>query len=63
MEENQYKRGKYRIRENRGLTATVFRMVLEGDTRYVSAPGQFVNVELPGKFLRRPISACWAITA
>ena len=58
MEENQYKRGKYRIRENRGLTATVFRMVLEGDTRYVSAPGQFVNVELPGKFLRRPISVC-----
>ena len=24
----------------------------------VTVPGQFVNIELPGKFLRRPISVC-----
>jgi dihydroorotate dehydrogenase electron transfer subunit len=33
-------------------------MVLGGDTSYITAPGQFVNVELEGKFLRRPISVC-----
>ncbi len=25
---------------------------------YIPAPGQFVNIELPGRFLRRPISVC-----
>ena len=31
-------------------------MVLEGDTSAITAPGQFINIELTGKFLRRPIS-------
>jgi dihydroorotate dehydrogenase electron transfer subunit len=31
-------------------------MVLEGDTRYITRSGQFINIELEGKFLRRPIS-------
>ena len=31
-------------------------MVLEGDTQYVTRSGQFINIELEGKFLRRPIS-------
>lgn len=53
-----YKRGTYRIKSNEPLTETVFRMVVEGDTQYLTAPGQFVNIELPGKFLRRPISVC-----
>lgn len=53
-----YKRGIYRIVSNESLTDTVYKMVLEGDTQYITAPGQFVNVELPGKFLRRPISVC-----
>lgn len=28
------------------------------DTAAITAPGQFVNVALPGKYLRRPISVC-----
>ena len=53
-----YKRATYRIRSNEPLTETVYRMVVEGDTQYLTAPGQFVNIELPGRFLRRPISVC-----
>ncbi|MBQ5712787.1 MAG: dihydroorotate dehydrogenase electron transfer subunit [Oscillospiraceae bacterium] len=34
------------------------RMVLSGDTSAITAPGQFVNIRLEGKFLRRPISVC-----
>lgn len=33
-------------------------MRLEGDTSHITAPGQFVNIKLDGKFLRRPISVC-----
>ena len=53
-----YKQGIFTIKENRPLTASVYRMVLVGDTRYITAPGQFVNIALEGKFLRRPISVC-----
>lgn len=53
-----YKQGIFTIEENRLLTASVYRMVLSGDTRYITAPGQFVNIALDGKFLRRPISVC-----
>ena len=52
------KQGIFTITENEKLTASVFKMVLEGDTSAVTAPGQFVNVALPGKYLRRPISVC-----
>lgn len=53
-----YKQGIYKIISNRQLTADVFEMVLEGDTQYLTAPGQFINIKLEGKFLRRPISVC-----
>lgn len=53
-----YKRGIYTIIENTPLTETVWKMVVGGDTQYITASGQFVNIELPGKFLRRPISIC-----
>ena len=33
-------------------------MVLGGDTQYITSPGQFINIQLDGKFLRRPISVC-----
>ena len=33
-------------------------MVPSGDTSAITAPGQFVNIQLTGKFLRRPISVC-----
>ena len=51
----------FEIRSNEALTREVYRMVLTGDTSAITAPGQFVEIALPGKFLRRPISVCdWA---
>ena len=48
----------YTIRENAPLAAAVRRMVLQGDNSAITAPGQFVNLKLDGRFLRRPISVC-----
>ena len=53
-----YKKGEYTIVSNTPLTPAVFRMVLEGDTQYITRSGQFINIELEGKYLRRPISVC-----
>lgn len=50
--------GFYKILSNVQLTGTVYKMALEGDTSAITAPGQFVNIKLDGKFLRRPISIC-----
>lgn len=49
---------KYTICENSPLTPDVYRVVLAGDTGPVTAPGQFVNIQLQGLYLRRPISVC-----
>ncbi len=48
----------YTILENRPLARQVYRMVLSGPTAAIQNPGQFVNIQLPGRFLRRPISVC-----
>ena len=53
-----YKKGIYKIVANSPLTRDVYRMVLEGDTQWIMRPGQFVNIELDGLYLRRPISIC-----
>lgn len=53
-----YKKGIYEIRSNEPLTESVWRMVLVGDTQYLTAPGQFVNIAVEGCYLRRPISVC-----
>ena len=50
--------GLYEIISNERLTETVYKMVVKGDTSAVTASGQFVNIKLEGKFLRRPISIC-----
>ena len=50
------KQGLFEIKQNVALTDTVYRMVLEGDTSAITAPGQFINIQLNGKYLRRPIS-------
>ena len=47
----------FHITENIPLTATVYRMVLVGDTAGITT-GQFVNILLDGLYLRRPISVC-----
>ena len=52
------KQSIFEIIENTALTSSVYRMRLAGDTSAITAPGQFVNIKLEGKFLRRPISVC-----
>lgn len=52
------KRSLFTILKNEMLAPATFRMVLGGDTTAITAPGQFVNIALTGKFLRRPISVC-----
>ena len=52
------KQGIFQILSNKALTENVYKMVLAGDTSAITAPGQFVNIQLAGKFLRRPISVC-----
>jgi dihydroorotate dehydrogenase electron transfer subunit len=51
-----YKKDIYTVISNTPLTKDVYRMVLEGDTEWITRPGQFVNIELEGLYLRRPIS-------
>ncbi|MFI3305689.1 MAG: dihydroorotate dehydrogenase electron transfer subunit [Rikenellaceae bacterium] len=51
-----YKRGKYIVTENVSLTSSIYSMKLEGDTQYITASGQFINIEISGMYLRRPIS-------
>ena len=50
--------GFYTIESNTPLTDSVYLMRLLGDTSSLTAPGQFVNIKLEGRFLRRPISVC-----
>ena len=51
-----YKNAIYTILRNEPLTPLVWRMVLEGDTEWITRSGQFINIALEGKYLRRPIS-------
>ena len=50
------KQSLFEIVSNVPLTSDVYKMVLKGDTTYITACGQFVNVKLDGMYLRRPIS-------
>ena len=52
------KQGIFVIRSNEALTDVVYKMVLEGDTSAITNCGQFVDLRLPEKYLRRPISVC-----
>ena len=52
------KQSIFEILTNTPLTSSVYKMTLRGDTSAITAPGQFVNIQLSGKFLRRPISVC-----
>ena len=49
---------RFILTENTALTPLVYRMRLAGDTSAIVKPGQFVQVQLPGFYLRRPISVC-----
>ena len=48
----------FQIVSNEALTENVYKMVLQGDTSHITTPGQFVNIQLSGLYLRRPISVC-----
>lgn len=48
----------YTVAYNRQLAPKTWEMKLEGYTGDITAPGQFVNLSVEGKYLRRPISLC-----
>ena len=49
-------KGLYEITENVPVARAVYRMRLLGNTAALTTPGQFVNIELPTFYLRRPFS-------
>ena len=51
------KQSLFTVLENLALTPNVFRLRLRGDMD-PPRPGQFVNIQLEGLYLRRPISVC-----
>ena len=51
------KAGKWVILSNERIAERTYRMVLKGDTSDIM-PGQFVEIAIPGLFLRQPISVC-----
>ena len=52
------KNGIYEIVSNRPIALDTYEMVLAGDMGFVENQGQFVNIQLEGLYLRRPISIC-----
>lgn len=50
------KQSIFTVSEIRQLTADTYAVSLDGDTEAITAPGQFVDIALPQKYLRRPIS-------
>ena len=52
------KQSLFTISENVPLNETVYKMILTGDTSQITSPGQFINIKISDKYLRRPISVC-----
>ena len=50
----------FRVARNEEIARGTFVLELEGDISRVQVPGQFVNVRIPGFYLRRPFSVCAA---
>ena len=48
----------FRIVRQTLAAADTYRLELAGNTGALHTPGQFVNVALPGKYLRRPFCVC-----
>lgn len=49
---------KFKVIENTHHKGATWLMRLRGDTSSIKRPGQFVNLQIDGCFLRRPISVC-----
>lgn len=58
MKNDRHKNRFFRVLSNQKVAVKTWEMVLEGDTSDFTAPGQFVNIAVDGKYLRRPISVC-----
>jgi len=48
----------YVIEENEAIARNTYRMVFSGDASAFKAPGQFINLQVSGLYLRRPFSVC-----
>ncbi|MBQ3253376.1 MAG: dihydroorotate dehydrogenase electron transfer subunit [Acholeplasmatales bacterium] len=46
------------IKSNIQVGKDIFLMRLEGDCTEIKNPGEFINIQLPNYYLRRPISVC-----
>lgn len=46
----------YTVTENEKIARGTYKMCLSGDAGAITAPGQFINIALDGRYLRRPIS-------
>jgi len=47
-----------KIEKNIQVGKDIFLMRLVGDTSEIKNPGEFIEIQLPGYYLRRPISVC-----
>jgi len=52
------KKDLYELISNECIAKDIFRARFAGDSSCFDAPGQFVDIALPGCFLRRPVSVC-----
>ena len=50
------KKSLFTMEHARQLTGDTYELTLSRDTSAITVPGQFVEIELPDKYLRRPIS-------
>jgi len=48
----------FKIIDNKKIAKNVFEIKLDGNTDAITKSGQFVNIQLDGLYLRRPISVC-----
>lgn len=53
MKGDRHKHRFFRVVSNRKVAAKTWELALEGDTSDFTAPGQFVNIAVAGKYLRR----------
>ena len=56
------KTGIFELISNKKIAKNTYEWVLSGDTSDITAPGQFVNIQLDGFYLRRPISVCDSVS-
>lgn len=52
------KNSKFEIISNERIATGTWKMVLGGDCSQIKGSGEFVQIVIPGKYLRRPISVC-----